>query len=70
MLEGRLTSHSIREMKINEALKLIEKYDDEINDIDLSETLNFLKLTRIEFLKSLKNIGIMKSGKKAGINTL
>ena len=57
-------------MKINEALKLIEKYDDEINDIDLSETLNFLKLTRIEFLKSLKNIGIMKSGKKAGINTL
>ena len=42
MLEGRLAYIQLRKMKINEALKLIEKYDDEINDaIDLSETLNF-----------------------------
>lgn len=54
------------EMKINEALKLIEKYDDEINDIDLSETLNFLKLTRIEFFEILEKHRNNEIWKKSG----
>ena len=40
---------------IKKALDLIEKYDDEINQYDLSKTLDFLKLSRIEFFEILEN---------------
>ena len=55
------------EMKINDAIKLIEKYDDELNDIDLSETLNFLKLTRIEFFEIENSHRNNEIWKKKGI---
>ena len=40
---------------IKKALDLIEKYDDEINQYDLSKTLDFLKLSRIEFFEILED---------------
>tara|TARA_B110000014_G_C20089448_1_gene570194 strand:- start:286 stop:1368 length:1083 start_codon:yes stop_codon:yes gene_type:complete len=51
---GRCWRDASRHIQLNEinkidAMKLIEKYDDEINNKDLMKTLNFLKLSRIEF---------------------
>ena len=42
------------QIKIKKGLKLIEKYDDEINNYDLSKTLEFLKINRIEFFEILE----------------
>lgn len=42
------------QLKVKDAIQLIEKYDDEINDYDLSETINFLKISRIEFFEILE----------------
>ena len=58
------------QINISEAINFIQKYDDELNEYDLSETMKFLKLSRIEFFEILENIGIKKFGKKLEINTL
>ena len=37
--------------KKNDAIKLINKYDYELNEKDLTEVLNFLRISRIEFFE-------------------
>ena len=53
-------------MKIKNALEYIEKYDDEIDDEDLAKTLNFLKISRIEFFEILEKHRNNKIWKKDG----
>ncbi len=54
------------EMEIKNALEYIEKYDDEIDDEDLAKTLNFLKISRIEFFEILEKHRNNKIWKKDG----
>ena len=53
---GRCWRDAARHIQLNklnkkDAIKLIEKYDSEINEKDLSKVLNFLGITRIEFFE-------------------
>ena len=49
-----------------QAINFIQKYDDELNEYDLSETMKFLKLSRIEFFEILEKHRNNEFWKKAG----
>ena len=54
----RDSSRHVQLGKINlkEAKKYINKYDDEISEIDLIKTLNYLELNRLEFFKIIESL--------------
>ena len=54
------------EMTKNQAIKLIDQYDHELSDFDLSETLKFLKISRIDFFDILENHRNKEIWKKKG----
>ena len=54
------------QINISEAINFIQKYDDELNEYDLSETMKFLKLSRIEFFEILEKHRNKEIWKKAG----
>ncbi len=64
----RDSSRHVQLGKINlkEAKKYINKYDDEISEIDLIKTLNYLELNRLEFFKIIESHRNEEIWKKSG----
>ena len=64
----RDSSRHVQLGKINlsDAKKYIKKYDDEISEVDLIKTLDYLKISRIDFFQIIENHRNEEIWKKAG----